>query len=71
MSYVYSRMFQRRLCNQCIYSYYHPRDLFPLQQCFKFKAKGGYELADQCRKDDTKCGPQGTFWFRKMSDAKE
>jgi hypothetical protein len=59
--------FQKRLCQQCIYAYYHPREVFPIRQCLKFEVKNGskYLTTQECRKDETKCGTLGLYWFRK------
>jgi len=62
-----------RNCSQCVYSYYNPRDLFPLRQCLKFSKKENgqtlYETSEQCRKEDSKCGTQGVYWCLRIDDS--
>jgi len=67
------RALTHRPCSSCIYAYYNPRDVFPLRQCLQFKEKETnlHALADQCRKDERKCGPNGTYWFRKLNQENE
>jgi hypothetical protein len=61
---------RKRFCSQCIYAYYNPRDLFPIRQCLRFEKKDAsgrtvYDTAKECRKDESKCGERGTYWFYK------
>jgi hypothetical protein len=63
--------FRKRICSQCIYAYYNPRDLFPIRQCLRFEKKDDsgrtlYDTAQASRKDETKCGQRGTYWIRKI-----
>ena len=62
-----------KLCKNCIYlkPYYIKDGIYNLDECIKFKVNNSekiiYKYADECRRDENKCGKNGTHFLEKVT----